>query len=286
MTFSVVGQAGDAFGVAVASRFLAVGAVVPLARAGVGAVATQALAKVSYKHDALALLGTGGTAEDAVAQVTTEDELREHRQLGLVAGTSQATWTGAACLDWAGGTCGRDESGAFAIQGNILVGPHVVDAMVHAWHAAADQPLTCRLVASLLAGDAAGGDSRGRQAAALYAVQPGSGYDAGGVLADLRVDDHPDAPVELARLLEENDLLFGGPEDVRPLAGELANEVRECLSRLGHREVDLNGALAGWASEMNFEMRLTPDGVDSKVLACPAAPGRRRPVCGEEVRTG
>lgn len=266
MTFSVVGEVSNAFGVAVASKFLAVGAVVPAARTGVGAVATQALARVSYKQDALRLLAEGRSADDAVATVTGEDQQAAHRQLGVVGPTSQATWTGAECFDWAGGVCGRDQAGAFAIQGNILVGPRVVEEMERAWHEAAGRALPQRLVAALLAGDAAGGDARGRQAAALYVVQPGTGYDSSGVLADLRVDDHPDAPTQLARLLEENDLVFGSAEDVQPLEGELAKEVRARLEELGHHGGGVREALAEWASERNFEMRLSPDGIDSKVL--------------------
>jgi len=209
MTFSVVGQVGDAFGVAVASRFIAVGAVVPAARVGVGACATQAMAKVSYKQDVLDLLASGATATEAVHAVTSVDEGAAHRQLGVVALHSQASHTGSECLSWAGGLSGRDSTGGFAIQGNILAGSDVVERMRDTWLARADLPLPRRLVEALLAGDSAGGDSRGRQGAALYAVAPGSGYDGSGVLADLRVDDHPDAPRELARLLDENELVFG-----------------------------------------------------------------------------
>jgi uncharacterized Ntn-hydrolase superfamily protein len=266
MTFSVVGRAGDALGVAVASRFIAVGSVVPAARLGVGAVATQAMAKVSYKHDVLELLAAGASAPDAVARVTSADEGAEHRQLGVVAAHSQATHTGAQCLPWAGGTSGSDDTGGYAIQGNILTGPEVVERMRETWLARGDLPLPRRLVETLLAGDAAGGDSRGRQGAALYAVAPGAGYDASGVLADLRVDDHPDAPRELAKLLDEHELVFGGPEDVLPLHGVLAGEVAQRLGRLGHRDDDTSAALAAWAGERNLEMRLTEAGIDARVL--------------------
>ena len=163
MTFSVVGQIGEAYGVAVASRFLAVGAVVPAAAPGAGALATRAMAKVSYRADVLALLAGGATAADAVSQVITADEGRDHRQLGVLGSTSQSTWTGPACLAWAGGVSGRDAAGGYAIQGNILVGPDVVAEMERAWLAAADLPLPRRLVGALLAGDAAGGDARCRQ---------------------------------------------------------------------------------------------------------------------------
>ena len=265
MTFSIVGQVGDAFGVAVASKFPFVGAVVPEVRPGVGAVATQAMARVAYRSVALDALAGGADASEAVTACTTPDAERAHRQLGVVGVGSQATYTGEACMDWAGGVCGRDESGGYAIQVNILTGPEVVSEMEAAWLASAGRSLTDRLIAALLAGDAAGGDSRGRQGAALYAVQPGAGYDHCGVLADLRVDDHEDAPQELARLLRMNDLIFGGPEDVSPLEGELADEVALRLSSLGFSG-EVSGALASWAGEANYEMRMTPDGIDAKVL--------------------
>ncbi|GAA4727846.1 DUF1028 domain-containing protein [Pedococcus ginsenosidimutans] len=267
MTFSIAAQVGDAFGVAVASKFPFVGAVVPEVRLGVGAVATQAMARVSYRGTALAALAEGLDASVAVEACTTPDEAREHRQLGVVGVDAQATFTGAECMDWAGGVCGRESSGGYAIQGNILTGPEVVEAMESAWLGSAGASLTDRLIATLLAGDEAGGDSRGRQGAALYAVAPGAGYDGCGVLADVRVDDHPDAPRELARLLRVNDLLFGRPEDVQPLTGALAEEVSARLARLGHGGDDVAEALERWAGEANYEMRMTPDGIDAKVLA-------------------
>ncbi|GAB3077537.1 DUF1028 domain-containing protein [Pedococcus soli] len=273
MTFSIAGQVGDAFGVAVASKFPFVGAVVPAARLGVGAVATQAMARVSYRDTALEALAGGADAHGAVAACTQPDDGREHRQLGVVGVDSQATFTGSECMDWAGGVSGREATGGYAIQGNILTGRDVVEAMEHAWLASSGGSLTDRLLAALLAGDAAGGDSRGRQGAALYAVAPGAGYDGCGVLADVRVDDHPQAPPELARLLVVNDLLFGTAEEVLPLTGALAEEVGSRLAALGHPVVDTGGdgavgrALESWASEANYEMRMSPDGIDTKVLA-------------------
>jgi uncharacterized Ntn-hydrolase superfamily protein len=266
MTFSIVGQVGDSFGVAVASKFPFVGAVVPEVRLRVGAVATQAMARVGYRAVALDALAAGGSADDAVAACTSPDDDRAHRQLGVVGVDSQATYTGGSCLGWAGGVCGRDALGGYAIQGNILTGSDVVAAMEAAWLGSAGGSLTGRLLAALLAGDAAGGDSRGRQGAALYAVQPGTGYDHSGVLADIRVDDHPDAPRELARLVGLNDLVFGGPQEVLPLVGPLRSEVARRLGQLGH-DGDVPAALASWAGAANYEMRLSPDGIDSLVLA-------------------
>lgn len=267
MTFSIVGAVGDACGVAVASKFLSVGAVVTAARTGVGAVATQAMAKVTYKDDVLRLLSEGFSAAEAVAEVTAADPESAHRQLGVAAPGSEATFTGEACLPWAGGVCGSDDTGRYAVQGNILVGPEVVAAMEEAWVENSRLALAERLLAALLAGDAAGGDSRGRQSAAVYAVKPGTGYDGSGVLMDLRVDDHPDAPRELARLAELHVMTFGCPEEVRPLQGELDAEVSARLLRLGYSDPDTARALAAWAGRENFEMRLSPDGIDTKLLA-------------------
>ena len=271
MTFSIVAGAGTAYGVAVASKFLAVGSVVPAALPGVGAVATQSFAKVSYKADSLSLLKAGASADDVVARITAADPLRETRQVGVVGAQSAATFTGAECNAWAGGVTGGDATdGWYAAQGNILVGPEVVAEMERAWLASSGMPLARRLLAALLAGDAAGGDSRGRQGAALYVVEDGGGYDACGVVVDLRVDDHPRAAEELARLLDLNDLYFGPPEDVQPLEGTLADEVADRLRHLGYGlepGSDVATALADWAGVENYELRLTPDGIDGRVLA-------------------
>ncbi|HEU4330740.1 MAG TPA: DUF1028 domain-containing protein [Lapillicoccus sp.] len=272
MTFSIVASDGRAMGVAVASKFLAVGSVVPLVQISddgrfVGAAATQASAKWSYKFDAVRLLGSGSDADGAVREVTEADAEHSHRQLGVVGVDSQATYTGADCLDWAGGRAGTDEGGGrYAIQGNILVGEQVVADMERAWFESAGSPLERRLLAALLAGDATGGDSRGRQSAALLVMAPGEGYDGSGVRVDLRIDDHPEAPRELARLLELSDLYFGSAEDVQPLTGELGNEVGARLHRLGY-DGPVAEALTEWAGVENYEMRLTDDGIDAKVLA-------------------
>ena len=267
MTFSIVARVGDSYGVAVASKFIAVGSVVPAARLGTGALATQAMAKMSYAVDGLAELAAGRSAADTVARLTSMDEGREDRQLGVVSAADQRTFTGRNCMDWAGGRAGVDDTGGYAVQGNILVGERVVDDMERAWLQNPRLSLAARLMAALTAGDRAGGDKRGRQSAALYAVAPGAGYDHCGVLADLRVDDHPEATGELARLLDLHDLYFGSAETVLPLQGPLADEVRRHLSALGRSQPDLHEALEDWAGEANFEMRMTPDGIDSRVLA-------------------
>jgi len=266
MTFSIVARTGDSFGVAVASKFIAVGSLVPAATPGVGAIATQAKAKVSYLADGLAMLAAGTSAADTVAGLTSADEGRDGRQLGVVCATGQSTFTGPDCMDWAGGVTGGDADSGYAIQGNILAGERVVLDMEQAWLEHAELPLAPRLMEALAAGDHAGGDRRGRQSAAMYAVAPGAGYDHCGVLADLRVDEHPDATQELARLLDLHDLYFGSPGTVLPLESPLADEVRQHLLVLGRSQPDLRDALEDWAGEANFEMRMTPDGIDSRVL--------------------
>ena len=266
MTFSIVARVDDAYGVAVASKFIAVGSVVPAARLGVGAIATQAMAKMSYARDGLALLSQGRSAANTVATLTSLDDRCDDRQIGVVAATGQSTFTGADCMNWAGGRDGADATGGYAIQGNILVGEQVVLQMERTWLENVHLPLAARLMQALIAGDHAGGDKRGRQSAALYAVAPAAGYDHCGVLADLRVDDHPAAADELARLLELHDLHFGSAKTVLPLEGSLADEVRQHLFILGRSQPNLHDALQDWAGEANFEMRLTADGIDARVL--------------------
>lgn len=285
VTFSVVARVGPAYGVAVASKFLAVGTVVPAARIGVGAVATQSFAKVSFKADGLALLADGVSAAEAARRLLASDLGREERQLGIVGARDAATFTGSGCMAWAGGVCGSDPEAdeAYAIQGNILTGPEVVAEMERAWLGSSGLPFERRLLAALLAGDAAGGDRRGRQGAAVYAVAPGAGYDGCGVVSDLRVDDHPDATRELARLQDLSDLYFGHPEDVSPLTGALADEVRALLAAAGYSvaagaeaagaeaeaagAAALDEALGQWAGVENLELRLVPGGIDARVLA-------------------
>jgi uncharacterized Ntn-hydrolase superfamily protein len=283
MTFSIVGfdPGSESWGVAVASKFLAVGSVVPWGRAGAGAVATQAMANLSYGPDGLALLDGGLPADQVVIRLTGTDGEREVRQLGVVDASGRgSTWTGASCLEWAGGEAGD----GFAVQGNILTGPEVVAAMVAAWHDRHGEELARRLLAALVAGEAAGGDRRGRQSAAVRVWRAGAAY--GGVLdlaVDLRVDDHA-APVgELARLLDLHELYFGKPDpaSLLPLEGELAAEVAACLARLGHPSSDEQGlaaALERWAGTENYEERLVPGKLDPVVLEqlrrqAAAAPG-------------
>jgi uncharacterized Ntn-hydrolase superfamily protein len=267
MTFSIVAadlEAGD-WGVAVASKFPCVGAVVPWAKAGVGAVATQSWANTEFGPDGLALMGDGVTAEETLSRLLEADEGREDRQVGLVDATGRAaTFTGSTCMDWAGGATG----GGFAAQGNILVGERVVEAMSRTFPTA-DGDLCDRLLATLLAGDSAGGDRRGRQSAALLVVREAGGYEGrNDRYIDLRVDDHPQAPTELARLFEVwDDTMLIRNDPLLPATAELVSDLQRRLAALGVYEGDASGAyddqtraaLAGWAGEHNLEGRLRED---------------------------
>ncbi len=271
MTFSIVGRATDGpepvWGVAVASKFLAVGSVVPAAVAGVGALATQADANVAWKGIGLSLLDEGATASVALQRMIEEDDKREHRQLGIVdAEGGAASHTGHDCFEWAGGVAEQRDGEGVAIQGNILAGPQVVEEMKRSWDASAGQPLARRLLTALAAGDLAGGDRRGRQSAALLVVREGAGY--GGlddVAVDLRVDDHPQPIEELARLLDLNDLYLTASteqEQVEVTEG-LRAELEAFARAQGHPDFN------AWVGAENYEMRVADDGswVDQRVLA-------------------
>ena len=272
MTFSIVATDGDAWGVAVASKFLGVGSAVPAAAAHVGAIATQSWANLAYRPEGLALLRAGRSAQETLDALTAADELRAERQAGVVDATGgAATFTGDNCHAWAGGVTGSvDGRWGYAIQGNILTGPEVVEAMEKAWldtHPRA--PLTRRLLAAIRAGDDAGGDRRGRQSAALLVVTEDGGYGGGSdVFADLRVDDHERPVDELARLLDLHDIYFGkaDPATALPLQGELEREVRDRLAGLGHTSESLDAALADWAGIENYEERLILGHIDPLVL--------------------
>ncbi len=175
MTFSIAARDGDAWGVAVASKFLAVGAVVPAVRLGVGAVATQSLARVAYLDEVLSALERGRSAHEALAEAVAGDEGRDQRQVGVVGPHGADTYTGADCYDWAGGVAAGDDRTAYAIQGNILTGPEVVQAMQHTWLGSSGQPLDVRLVQVLLAGDAAGGTHGVGRAPRSSCTRPASG---------------------------------------------------------------------------------------------------------------
>ena len=260
MTFSIVARdpaTGD-LGVAVQSKFLAVGAVVPWARADVGAVATQSFANVAYGPDGLDLLAAGESATEALRRLTEADELRDERQAGIVdARGGSATFTGRGCFAWAGGRIGE----GFAAQGNILAGPAVVDGLVDTL-LAGGRPFPELLVACLAAADAAGGDRRGRESASLLVVREAGGYGGGNDRwIDLRVDHHDDPIGELGRLLELQHLYLDRPDpaDLVPLDEGIATEIREILTSLdggpGGRFGSVYARMSGSATEADATPR-------------------------------
>jgi uncharacterized Ntn-hydrolase superfamily protein len=261
MTYSLVARDGPQWGVAVQSKFLAVGSVVPWAEPEVGAIATQAYANPRYGPDGLALLREGLSAEEVVERLVALDEGRDERQLGVVdAAGRAAAWTGPECMDWAGHRTGD----GYSAQGNILVGPETVDALAETFEATAGRPLATRLIACLAAAQAAGGDRRGQQSAALRVAERDGGYAGlSDVLFDLRVDDHPAPIEELRRLYGLHDMLFGRTprKEWLPLEGALADEVGDRLARLGYDSLD------AWAGVANLEERVEGnDAIDPVVL--------------------
>jgi uncharacterized Ntn-hydrolase superfamily protein len=269
-TYSIVACDLDAreWGIAVQSKFLAVGSVVPWAEPEIGAVATQALANVSYGPRGLELLRQGRSAEEVVARLTEEDGGRADRQLGVVDGAGRAaSYTGSSCLDWAGGRTGA----GYAAQGNILVSEDTVTALARTFEETAGRPLAERLLAALAAAQDAGGDSRGQQSASLLVVKKEGGYGGtSDVMIDLRVDDHP-APIdELRRLYGMHDLLFGQTPEEEWLAVDagLAAELRERLAHLGYEDESLEAAFNTWIGTENLEERAKGiDRIDPVVLA-------------------
>ena len=262
-TYSIVGCDLEArqWGVAVQSKFLAVGSVVPWAEAEVGAVATQAYANPGYGPNGLTLLREGLSASEVVERLTAADDGRDDRQLGVVdAQGGSASWTGPGCNDWAGGRTGS----CYAAQGNILVGEETVAALAETFEASQDRPLAERLIEALAAAQAAGGDSRGQQSAALLVVERNGGYAGlSDVLVDVRVDDHEQPIGELRRIYELHQQLFGRtPERFwLPLEGALRDEVDERLGRLGF------DSLEAWAGVENLEERVNgSDAIDPVVL--------------------
>ena len=259
-TYSIVAcdLAAGQWGVAVQSKFLAVGSVVPWAEPHVGAIATQSYANPRYGPDGLALLRDGRTAQEVVDALTAADEGRAERQVGVVdSGGRAATFTGDGCHDWTGGRTGD----CYAAQGNILVSAATVDALAVTFESNAHLELGQRLVECLAAAQAAGGDRRGQQSASLLVVEKDAGYARlSDTVIDLRIDDHARPIAELRRLLELHQQLFGATpaEDWLDVDDTLAGELRERLAKLGH-DGDLEEAFTEWAGAANLEERV--DGV-------------------------
>ncbi len=276
MTFSIVArdpQTGE-LGVAVQSKFLAVGAVVPWAKAGVGAIATQAWANTSFGPKGLELLALGQSAQEALQTLLQADDAAAFRQAGIVGLHGEpTTFTGEKCFPWAGGKTGRD----YTCQGNILIGEETVRAMAQTFEQT--RGLLCdRLLAALAAGQAAGGDSRGQQSAALLVVREGGGYSGfNDRFIDLRVDDHPQPITELQRIFQLHKLyLFpSNPEDVQQIDATTARELQELLMVTGDYKGSISGsyddvtrdAFRQYVNRENLEERWLEDArVDRVVL--------------------
>jgi uncharacterized Ntn-hydrolase superfamily protein len=267
-TFSLVACDLDAeqWGVAVQSKFLAVGSVVPWAEPHVGAVATQSYANPRYGPDGLALLRQGLPAEEVVERLTTADDGRETRQLGVVDAAGRgATFTGSECLEWAGGRIGE----GYAAQGNILVSGATVDGLADAFESSAGSPLAERLLRALAGAQQAGGDRRGQQSASLLVVERDAGYaKLSDTVVDLRVDDHVRPIEELERLYGIHQQLFGStPRDEWLTVDDvLRQELGERLGRLGY-DGEVAEALFAWAGTENLEERVEgTESIDPVVL--------------------
>ena len=243
------------WGAATQSKFLAVGSIVPWAEPEAGAVATQSYANPRYGPDGLALLREGRSASEVVELLTSADDGRDHRQLGVVdAQGRSATFTGSECYAWAGGRTGP----CYAAQGNILISGETVEAIADTFERTARRPLAERLIECLAAGQAAGGDRRGQQSAALIVVERGAGY--GGLsdaVVDLRVDDHTEPVEELRRLYGLHQAIFGKTpkDDWVPVDEALTRELRERLAARGFQG-ELETAFVEWAGTENLEERV------------------------------
>ena len=268
-TYSIVACDLDArqWGVAVQSKFLAVGSVVPWAEPGVGAIATQSYANPRYGPDGLELLRSGKSAQQTVDALVAADKDKDKRQVGVVdAHGSAATFTGAGCHDWAGGRTGD----CYAAQGNILVSQDTVDALAETFEGNAHLELAERLVECLAAAQAAGGDRRGQQSASLLVVEKDAGYASlSDTVVDLRVDDHPRPVPELRRLFVLHREIFGvtPEEDWLDVDHALETELQQRLATLGY-DGTLAEAFDAWAGAENLEERVAGvERIDPVVLA-------------------
>ncbi len=266
-TFSIVAHCPEenAWGVAVASKFPAVGAVAPWARAGVGAVATQSYAKLGFGPDGLALMNEGLSAADALSRLLEADEGRETRQVALVdARGDVAAHTGGECHDWAGHKTGA----GFSVQGNLLAGEEVIDALAASF-TRAEGELADRLVAALRAGENADGDKRGKQSAAVHVVRPNGGYGGDNDrYLDLRVDDAAEPVADLAALVKLHHLYFQPPGagDTIRIDEDIARELQAILIEQGYMTGEVNGVWDEVCQQVfwlligneNLEMRWTP----------------------------
>jgi uncharacterized Ntn-hydrolase superfamily protein len=259
-TYSIVAcdLEAEQWGVSVQSKFLSVGSVVPWAEPHVGAIATQAYANPRYGPNGLELLRQGLSAQEVVEKLTSEDEGRDHRQLGVVDGQGRsASYTGSECMDWAGGRTGE----GYAAQGNILVSKETVDALAETFESSTG-PLAERLIDCLAAAQEAGGDSRGQQSSALLVVERDGGYARmSDTVVELRVEDHERPIEELRRIYKLHDEIFGKtPRRLwLDVDDELAAELRDRLAKLGF-EGELEDTFTSWTGKENLEDRV--DGIE------------------------
>ena len=274
-TFSIVGydpQTGE-IGIAVQSKFLAAGSVVPWARAGLGAIAVQSWSNTDYVEPAFKMIAEGVHPEEIMGALTANDELRALRQVGIVdcSGRS-ATFSGNECMDWAGGICGPN----FAAQGNILVSRATVEALAETFKSS-EGDLSERLTLALANGQKAGGDRRGMQSAALYIAKAGGGYGGyGDRYVDIRVDDHQEPINELRRILRLWRLQFfkTKPGNVAPIEGDVKRFILRILEKEGYYagphgdwNSNMQNAFFAFSQMENFEEREAEDGyIDREVL--------------------
>lgn len=243
------------WGAAVQSKFPAVGALVPWVEVEVGAVVTQAWMNVGFGSEGLALLRAGRSAQETVEMLVAGDDGRDQRQLAVIDRLGNAAnFTGENCLAWAGGVVGK----AYAAQGNTLVSAATVDAMSRSFEASDGRPLAERLLGALVAAQAAGGDRRGQQAAALKVVGHGRGYGGCDIAVDLRVDDSPEPLIGLGRLYDLHELYFGSTpgEQWMTVEPELRVQLAASLAKLGYASGDFERDLNAWAGTENFEERV------------------------------
>ena len=263
-TFSIVAYDAvmDAWGIAVASKFLAVGAVVPWAQAGAGAVATQSYANTTFGPKGLELMSKGESAQEVLNDLLANDEERELRQVGIVdAQGRSATFTGADCFEWAGGKTGAN----YCVQGNLLTGPEVIDQMASTFEGS-KKDLPERMLDSLLAADQAGGDRRGKQSAAIYIVKPEGGYAGfNDHWIDYRIDDHEDPVPRLMEILGLHNLYFGKSpaEEEIEINGAVCEALQQIMRDQGYDLEEITGeydqetqtALRQFIGNENFEER-------------------------------
>jgi uncharacterized Ntn-hydrolase superfamily protein len=269
MTFSIVAYdpKNKEWGIAVQSKFVAVGAIVPFAKANTGAIATQAFANTSYGPKGLALLDQGLSAEEVINELTKNDDQKEQRQVGIVDAQGEAaSFTGKECFDWAGGKVGKH----YCCQGNILVSQETVEAMAQAYDQTKGD-LIEKLFAALEAGQVAGGDKRGKESAAILIVKEQGAYDGGtDRYIDIRVDEHPEPIKELRKVFAVYNLCLlkrDDPKDILKIEDEVLTTIITVLEKEGFYKgpqpkqytPEIRKAFTRWLHTNNFEVKERKD---------------------------